>query len=212
MIGVTLIMILVMFVCIIALIIGIINPKLVIMWGAEEKKNRKKVILLYGGIALFLYITTRLIGMAMVSHYTSVLNNSNTVQQSPSSSNSSTSSNSNSSTSNSSNNSASQTPIKVTPAELKQAYESNEVNAEKKYKGKVVIITGKISDIRTSMGSAVIGVSSQSKAYIDDVSCYFDDNSQDDRIANLSKGQTITIKGTVGSNVVGVSIDDCTIQ
>lgn len=214
MIGVTLIMILVMFVCIIALIIGIINPKAVLRWGAEEKKNRTKVILLYGGIALILYITTRLIGMAMVSSYTSVINNSNNVQQSTSSSNSSTStsSNSNSSTSNSSNNSASQTPIKVTSEELKKAYESNEVSAEEKYKGKTVIVTGKIREIRTSSGKAVIGLSDEKGAYIDDVSCRFDDNSQDSRIAKLSKGQTITIKGTVGSNIVSIYIDDCTIQ
>lgn len=203
MIGITLIMVLVMFACIIALIIGIINPKAVLR-GAEEKRNRKKVILLYGGIALFLYIAITLISTVMANYYNSVLGNINNVQQSTSSTSSSTS--------NSSNNNASQTPIRVTPEALKKAYESNEVSAEQKYKGKTVIITGKIREIRTSLGKPVIGLSNDTGAYLDDVSCHFDDNSQDSRIAKLSKGQTITIKGTVGSNIVSVSIDDCTIQ
>ncbi|MFJ8452481.1 hypothetical protein [Bacillus paramycoides] len=36
------------FVCLIALIIGIIKPQLVVRWGAEEKRNRKSVLKFYG--------------------------------------------------------------------------------------------------------------------------------------------------------------------
>ncbi|MDA2028273.1 hypothetical protein VSY18_04960 [Bacillus albus] len=36
------------FVCLIALIIGIIKPQLVVRWGSEEKRNRKSVLKFYG--------------------------------------------------------------------------------------------------------------------------------------------------------------------
>ncbi|MGE7883745.1 hypothetical protein [Bacillus sp. NPDC094077] len=44
------------FVCLIALIIGIIKPQLVVRWGAEEKRNRKSVLKFYGigVIAMFI--------------------------------------------------------------------------------------------------------------------------------------------------------------
>ncbi len=44
------------FVCLIALIIGIIKPQLVVRWGSEEKRNRKSVLKFYGigVIAMFI--------------------------------------------------------------------------------------------------------------------------------------------------------------
>ncbi|CKG50697.1 MULTISPECIES: hypothetical protein [Bacillus] len=36
------------YVCLIALIIGIIKPQLVVRWGSEEKRNRKSVLKFYG--------------------------------------------------------------------------------------------------------------------------------------------------------------------
>lgn len=44
------------FVCLIALIIGVIKPQLVIRWGLEEKRNRKSVLKFYGigVIAMFI--------------------------------------------------------------------------------------------------------------------------------------------------------------
>jgi flagellar biosynthesis GTPase FlhF len=44
------------YVCLIALIIGIIKPQVVVRWGAEEKRNRKSVLKFYGigVIAMFI--------------------------------------------------------------------------------------------------------------------------------------------------------------
>ena len=42
--------------CVIALIIGLINPNLVIRWGSPSKRNRKKVLKIYVTVLILLYI------------------------------------------------------------------------------------------------------------------------------------------------------------
>ena len=42
--------------CIILLIIGLVKPRLVIRWGEESSRNRKKVVQTYLGLALVLFI------------------------------------------------------------------------------------------------------------------------------------------------------------
>lgn len=188
------ILVLIFFIFLIALILGIINPNIVIIWGDLEKINRKSVLKYYGIGAIVLYIILRGCSVIMIQqYYTSTTNSksASTGQQEE------------------------VQAIRVTPKELDDAYSANEVSADKKYKGKIAIITGKIDSIGVSSGKPVINLVDSSDHYkytIATVHCYFNDDSQSNKIANLSKGQIVTIKGKITGQVITIGVDDCILQ
>jgi len=187
------IVVLFFFMCLIALILGMVNPKIVIKWGDLEKINRKNVIKYYGIGAIVLYVLTRGCAIIMVNNSMTSLQSSSAIYSQQ----------------------GTTQIIKVTPKELSDDYKANEVNADNKYKGKIGVLAGKIYSISVSGGNPVISLVNTNDKYeytIADVQCHFDDNSQSTKIANLSKGQIITIKGIVDGYFVSVSMDHCTIQ
>jgi hypothetical protein len=44
------------------------------------------------------------------------------------------------------------------------------------------------------------------------VHCYFNDDSQSNKIENLLKGQIVTIKGKITGQVITIGVDDCILQ
>jgi hypothetical protein len=97
--------------------------------------------------------------------------------------------------------------ITISANVLYHAYDANEVAADEKYKGKSVKITGKVQSIgKDILGSpyVVIGGSGM----LDGVQCVFA-TSETSPLASLSKGQTVTISGTVSGKMVQPMVSDC---
>jgi len=89
-------------------------------------------------------------------------------------------------------------------------YAANEVAADQKYKGQVVVVTGQIDSIGkdiTDEAFVVIGGS----GFLDGVQCMFV-KSQETAVAGVSKGQVVTIKGEVGGKMGNVLLNNCTFQ
>lgn len=103
--------------------------------------------------------------------------------------------------------------IKIDAKELYKSYDANEVNADSLYKGKIGEVTGKIRKISVTSGKPCISLSDGKKDSILGVNCYFDSNNQSAQIANLKKGNMITIKGKIrGKSLADVCLDNCEIQ
>ena len=94
--------------------------------------------------------------------------------------------------------------------QLYNEYNSNEVAADAKYKGKVVIVTGAIQDIgKDIMDDAYIVIGGG--GFLDGVQCTFTKGEQSS-VARLSKGQQVRVKGEVAGKMGNVLISKCSLQ
>jgi len=98
----------------------------------------------------------------------------------------------------------------VSANQLYSEYNSNEVAADAKYKGKVVIVSGTIQDIgKDIMDDAYIVIGG--KGFLDGVQCTFTKGEQSS-VARLSKGQQVTVKGEVAGKMGNVLINKASLQ
>jgi hypothetical protein len=105
--------------------------------------------------------------------------------------------------------------ITTTPKEIYKDYDNNKISANIKYKDKDISITGKIYIITEDGGTPSIGLVNSDDKYeitIPEVYCSFADNKQNDKIAKLSKGQVITIKGVLDMAGSSVYIKNCILK
>jgi hypothetical protein len=94
--------------------------------------------------------------------------------------------------------------------QLYNEYSSNEVAADSKYKGKVVIVTGTIQDIgKDIMDDAYIVIGGG--GFLDGVQCTFTKGEQSS-VARLSKGQQVRVKGEVAGKMGNVLVNKCSLQ
>ena len=84
-------------------------------------------------------------------------------------------------------------PIHETHVSMFKEYKSNKVRADKLYKGKRVVVTGKINDIINNKRIWLIDTSHESLF----IHVIFDESCKDE-ILKLSVGQNVTIMGTCG--------------
>lgn len=100
--------------------------------------------------------------------------------------------------------------IEVTAVKLAGDYRANEVNGDNLYKGKLVKVTGTIGtigkDITNNMYVAIEGDTNS----ITSVQCYFKDDAAG-QLAQLAKGQKITIQGRVNGLMGNVLVKECSI-
>lgn len=86
--------------------------------------------------------------------------------------------------------------IEVTANELWNAFDENEIDAEQKYNGKTVRITGIVSDINSAdtftSANVLLAVDN---SYFGSVQCNFNSENAN-ALATLNKGQSVTIEGT----------------
>ncbi len=89
--------------------------------------------------------------------------------------------------------------IEVSAHDLFAAFEENEIAADKQYKGKLVKVTGIVSDINSEgfLTSANILLDAESSSFLGSVQCNFNSKNQDS-LANIEKGQSVTVIGTCG--------------
>jgi hypothetical protein len=98
----------------------------------------------------------------------------------------------------------------LSASQLYSDYNSNEVAADSKYKGKVVIVTGTIQDIgKDIMDDAYIVIGGG--GFLDGVQCTFTKGEQSS-VARLSKGQQVRLKGEVAGKMGNVLVNKCSLQ
>lgn len=104
-------------------------------------------------------------------------------------------------------------PIKMTSVELSEAYDENEVKADKKYKDKTIKLKGEVTEISTVLNDSYVSLQGGGDYGILFVNCYFGQNQTDD-LAELSKGDEVTITGTCDGTIVGgyPSLRKCEIK
>lgn len=91
-------------------------------------------------------------------------------------------------------------------------YQTNEVAADQKYKDKFVKITGKVKDIgKDVLNNIYVCVNDGTDLTWEYAQCYFSDQSEVDKVANLAVGDTITLYGKVGNFNLTLTIDRCVI-
>lgn len=102
--------------------------------------------------------------------------------------------------------------IKVSAKELRDAYEQNEIAAEKKYDGQLVEVTGIVDNIGTDILKDVYITLSTGKV-LHSVQCYFEEDAEIDKVVALVSGQEITVIGTCkGLTLTNVTVRDCVIS
>lgn len=102
------------------------------------------------------------------------------------------------------------TPIEYTAVsvnDMMSDLDSNAMGASDKYKGKYLEITGKLSSIDAA--GKYIDLMADGDFEIIGVQCYIKSDDQKSKIASMSKGDTVTLKGkcTDVGEVLGYSLD-----
>lgn len=103
--------------------------------------------------------------------------------------------------------------IKLKAETLRQAYKANEVNGDNLYKGKLVEISGTVDSIgKDVMKEAYITFETPESVSFDKVQCMFN-QTEEAGLAQLKKGQSITVQGTVSGATIGsVIVKNCKTQ
>lgn len=100
-----------------------------------------------------------------------------------------------------------QEPIKLNVREFSDDFDSNQVAAENKWNGKFIEFSAKISNI-TDSGISFYGVASKDFS-MTQISCRIKDKEQ---LLSLKNGQTVTVRGIVGTQILGIiEINDCEV-
>ena len=97
-----------------------------------------------------------------------------------------------------------QTPILITAEDLYKEYEANEIAADRKYKGKLLKISGTIRDIGKTLGEPHINLATGK--FSNQVIVYFPDKKYDDRLAQYSTGDNIEVTGTCKGETLGMVV------
>ncbi|MDO4302102.1 MAG: hypothetical protein Q4D26_12035 [Clostridia bacterium] len=102
--------------------------------------------------------------------------------------------------------------ISISAEDLMSAYESNEVSADKQYKDQKLSVTGVVDNISTVLDQTTVTLTNGDEFAFTGVRCYFDDEGEIDKVANLSKGTTITVEGTCDGYTIEPVMKDCIIK
>ena len=95
--------------------------------------------------------------------------------------------------------------FRVSAAEIVADYTASESDADDKYKGKVVVVTGVISEIyRGFLYTPYVELEAG-------VRCSFSDN-EDAVMLALTEGQTVSMKGQGDRLLFGVELRGCTVE
>lgn len=98
-------------------------------------------------------------------------------------------------------------PMKTTAREIADAFDANQVAAEKEWGGKYVEFSAVVSNI-TDSGLSFSSVASKEFSMAQ-ISCRVKDKNQ---LLSLKNGQSVTVRGIVGSQTIGViDVDDCEV-
>lgn len=100
--------------------------------------------------------------------------------------------------------------VSVTAAEMWDAFEKNELSANKKFKGKDVKVTGTVDSIGEILGQQYVTL--QGDEYFGSVQCMANTDKDVEFLSNVSKGDTITASGVCDGKSFNVSIRKCSFN
>lgn len=102
-------------------------------------------------------------------------------------------------------------PIAVDAKVLTKEYDTNDLAADGKFKGKLLAVSGKIESIAETMGNVTVHVEGHNVVL--DVICSFEAD-QRDAVSKLKKGQATTLIGTGDGLTAGlyVGLNKCKVQ
>lgn len=102
--------------------------------------------------------------------------------------------------------------IVVSSEALRKAYKANEVSGDNQYKGKLVEISGTVNTIgKDVLDEAYVTFETSEQYAFDKVQCMFKEDQQS-LLADLKKGQSIKVQGTVsGVSIGSVIVRNCKI-
>jgi hypothetical protein len=102
--------------------------------------------------------------------------------------------------------------MQVNIRQILSDYKNNEVGADNKYKGNYVQVTGIVSEIKKDiMSNLYVTIGTGAQFEIPEIQAFFDD-STNDQLARLSKGQSLTITCRIDGLMMNVLGRDCVIQ
>jgi len=100
--------------------------------------------------------------------------------------------------------------IKVSATTLVSDYGANEVSADQKYKTNLVQVSGIIQSIgKDILDNPYISLKGDQYGVIN-IQCMFSKNSETE-LAQVTKGQNITLSGTVSGKMMNIIVNDCKI-
>ncbi|MCY4376199.1 MAG: hypothetical protein OXC31_20790 [Spirochaetaceae bacterium] len=102
-------------------------------------------------------------------------------------------------------------PLVVSPEELLQAFEENEVRAERTYRGQRVQVTGLVGSIEGNAWGGGGFIEFQGGGLLQEVEAHFKDRSV---LADLSRHQRVTVVclAVDGGNIMGATLRDCKLS
>lgn len=101
--------------------------------------------------------------------------------------------------------------IPVSAVQLYSAYKDNEVAADAQYEGKILDITGVVESIgKDILDTPYVTLTDGSEWAVWGVQCMFS-KKDEATLAQLSKGQTITVRGKCDGYLVNVIVRNCTV-
>ncbi|ACL77315.1 OB-fold putative lipoprotein [Ruminiclostridium cellulolyticum] len=103
-------------------------------------------------------------------------------------------------------------PIVVKAEDLAATFDENEIKGNKLYKDKIAEITGTVSDIGESLGQTYVVLSSGKDFSITNVQCFFKDDNEISKVAEIKKGTKVTIVGQIDGKSINVAVNDCKIK
>jgi hypothetical protein len=96
--------------------------------------------------------------------------------------------------------------------EILSAYKNNEVGADNRYKGKQIQVTGVVDDIKKDLfGSLYVTLGTGAQFEIPQIQAFFDD-SMNNQLAQLTKGQQLTVVCRVDGLMMNVLAKNCIIR
>lgn len=100
----------------------------------------------------------------------------------------------------------------VTIGELVKAYEANEVAADNKYKGRWLLVAGKVDSVKKDiLDDAFVTIGSGKQFEVVQGQCYFDD-SEKQALADLERGQTIGVVCKGDGLLMNVQLRECILM
>ncbi|MDR3133077.1 MAG: OB-fold putative lipoprotein [Prevotellaceae bacterium] len=101
--------------------------------------------------------------------------------------------------------------IHISASTLYEDYDANEISADQKYKGKVLVITGRIESIGKDITDNIY-VALEGDGFINVVQCMFSDDHVSET-SELRKGQSVKIKGRCSGQTLGsIIVRGCSLQ
>ena len=99
--------------------------------------------------------------------------------------------------------------IEVDAKVLSKAFDENEIKANQTYKNKAAKITGTVDDIGEILNQTYIVLQSHKEFALCSTQCFFDDKDEIKKIADLKKGDEVTLQGTIDGKSMNVTVNDC---